>query len=81
MNREDWTLENDAHKMWAEGKQSEEPTLEEIVNAVRSENYEVIHLDVDFDKMMGLWTWFCAIAPIKDNIKDIDTKGVTTPTS
>jgi len=64
MNREDVTIEAQPHKMWAEGKQENEPTKEEIVEHLKSEGWQCLDLDMWLDEMMGLWSWQCDILPI-----------------
>ena len=50
--------------MRAEGKQVDKPTSEDIRDAVKSEGYEAVNIDVSFDEMMKLWSWVCNIRPI-----------------
>ena len=64
MKREDVTIESQPHKMWAEGKQKNEPTDEEIKSHLSGEGWECVNLETWFDEMMGLWSWMCDIKPI-----------------
>jgi len=59
MEKEDWILEDQAHKMWAEGRQKKKPTQNEIIEVLFAEGYLAANIDIWMDDMMGLWSWHC----------------------
>ena len=64
MKRELWNLRDRKWEMWAEGKQKEKPTKDEITKALKAEGYKAVHIDVSWDTMMRLWQWSCDIEKI-----------------
>ena len=64
INRNDVELKTQAHQMQAEGLQDDQPTIPEIIKFIRNEGYEVLTIDIEFDKLMHLWS---LLAEIKES--------------
>ncbi len=62
IKRESWQLEDQQHKMWAEGLQDEKPTKMEIDIAINEEGYFAYEIDISFDDMLQCWGWIAKIS-------------------
>ena len=61
IQREDFEICDQAHQMYAEGCQSDEPLEADILIAVGLAGYKAIDIEISFDDMQKLWRWTCEI--------------------
>ena len=58
---DEWILEDQPHKMWAEGKHDEKTSINEIRDVLKLEGYIATDIKICHDDMMCLWQWSCKI--------------------
>ena len=56
---ENTEIEDQAHKMWAEGTADNEPTIYAVQVWMEYLGWNVKGIDIWFDKMQGFWRWSC----------------------
>ena len=65
LKREEFTIEDSPHKMYAEGKTDDEITFEVIRECLRKEyGYKATNIDIWWDDFMKIWQWNCDISKI-----------------
>jgi len=62
IQREDFTIYDQVHQMYAEGCQSNEPLEDDIWIAVEVTGYKASYIKVYFDNVQKLWRWGCEIS-------------------
>lgn len=59
LKRENTEIEDQVHKMWAEGSCDDEPLYEEVVAFMATLGWEVRYVQISFDGMQSCWRWNC----------------------
>lgn len=62
LQRQNTEIEDQAHKMWAEGSCDNEPTNDEIVIFMTECGWAIYNINISFDNMQGFWRWNCDLA-------------------
>lgn len=59
LDRRNTEIEDQAHKMWAEGSCDDEPTNGEVIEFMRQQEWVVSNVQISFDGMQSCWRWNC----------------------
>lgn len=54
-------IEDQAHKMWAEGIEDEQPTKEDIIKYLKDNGWNCSNINIFFDDSQYCWRWSCDI--------------------
>jgi len=65
LNRNEVEIRTQLHLMDAEGLHNEKPTVEEITELLKKENFIPTSLEIWHDNIMNLWAWSTDIKEIK----------------
>lgn len=58
---ENTSIEDQAHKMRAEGGEDDKPTEKEVYDYLWSKGFHSTDLEISFDQQMGFWRWSASI--------------------
>lgn len=57
------SIEDQSHKMWAEGMEDDRPTDNEVYDYLWSKGYHSTDLDIWRDTSQHIWRWSASILP------------------
>lgn len=57
INKQNTEILNQAHQMYAEGMETDKPTMVDIINFLTREGYIASDIDINFDNQLQMYRW------------------------